>query len=118
GVADAGPVESAERNDTARALLPTLRAGDGATDGAHTIITQYPVGVAAQLFDTLADSDVDEYDTEVNQDSWFTSLLVFMLPMIILLGLFIFLLSRLQGGGRGGVMGFGKSTPKDRKSVG
>ncbi len=109
---DDGNVESAKIKDKEQELLLTLRDGNDATDGADKIITQYPVGVAAQLFDTLADSDVDEYDTEVNQDSWFTSLLVFMLPMIILLGLFIFLMSRMQGGGRGGVMGFGKSKAK------
>ena len=32
--------------------------------------------------------------------------------MVILLGLFVFVMGRMQGGGRGGMMGFGKSKAK------
>ena len=48
----------------------------------------------------------------VTQESWLTRSCLFVLPMVILLGLFFFVMTRMQGGGRGGVMGFGKSKAK------
>jgi cell division protease FtsH len=48
------------------------------------------------------------------------SLLVSALPILLLVGLWLFFMRRMQGGGPGGVMGFGKSkarmlTPDDRR---
>jgi cell division protease FtsH len=40
------------------------------------------------------------------------STLGFWLPMLIVFGIWIFFLNRMQGGGRGGAMGFGKSKAK------
>ena len=51
------------------------------------------------------------WNSEVPQTSWWASLLTLMLPLIIILGLFWFLMGRMQGGGRG-VMQFGKSRAK------
>ncbi|OKL54182.1 cell division protein FtsH [Bowdeniella nasicola] len=51
------------------------------------------------------------YNSEVPQPSWWTSLLTLMLPMVIILGLFWFLMMRAQGGTRG-AMGFGKARAK------
>ncbi len=51
----------------------------------------------------------------VNDDpqrqSWLVSLVLTILPLFLILGLFLFLMSRMQGGGRG-VMQFGKSRAK------
>ena len=51
------------------------------------------------------------FNSEVPQQSWWGSLLTLILPMILLLGLFWFLMSNAQGGGSR-VMSFGKSRAK------
>jgi len=50
-------------------------------------------------------------NSEVPTTSWWSGLLSFLLPMVILLGVFWFLLSNMQGGGNR-VMSFGKSRAK------
>ncbi|TRW43202.1 ATP-dependent zinc metalloprotease FtsH [Georgenia yuyongxinii] len=51
------------------------------------------------------------YNSVVPQQSWLSSLLLFVLPMIIIFGVFWWLLSR-SGGAAGGMMKFGKSKAK------
>ncbi|MFC4556216.1 ATP-dependent zinc metalloprotease FtsH [Georgenia faecalis] len=51
------------------------------------------------------------YNAEVPQPSIWTSILGFILPMLIIVGLFWFFLSRMQSGA-GGMMKFGKSKAK------
>ncbi|MFC0314694.1 ATP-dependent zinc metalloprotease FtsH [Gordonia phosphorivorans] len=76
------------------------------------IEAQYPSGVSARVFQTATTTGAP-YQTHITKDSGFwQSLLIFVLPMVILFGLFFFVMSRMQGGGRGGVMGFGKSKAK------
>ncbi|MGM0585330.1 MAG: ATP-dependent zinc metalloprotease FtsH [Pseudomonadota bacterium] len=53
-----------------------------------------------------------EIQVEPQQSSGLLSTLGFWLPMLILIGIWIFFLNRMQGGGRGGAMGFGKSKAK------
>jgi len=60
---------------------------------------------------TLRAHDV-EIRVEPQQSSGLLSTLGFWLPMLILIGVWIFFLNRMQGGARGGAMGFGKSKAK------
>ena len=53
-----------------------------------------------------------EIRVEPQQSSGLLSTLGFWLPMLILIGVWIFFLNRMQGGARGGAMGFGKSRAK------
>lgn len=53
----------------------------------------------------------DGFTSKVPQPSWWGSLLTLVLPFIIILGLFWFLMSNMQGGGSR-VMSFGKSKAK------
>lgn len=53
----------------------------------------------------------DGYNSEVPKASIWTSMLTLIIPFIIIIGLFYFLTSRMQGGGKN-VMGFGKSRAK------
>jgi cell division protease FtsH len=46
------------------------------------------------------------------QQSGFMSLLGVWLPFIVMIGIWIFFMNRMQGGGKGGAMGFGKSKAK------
>jgi cell division protease FtsH len=51
------------------------------------------------------------FNDENPQQSWWASLLITVLPLIVILGLFWFLMSQMQGGGSR-VMNFGKSRAK------
>jgi len=60
----------------------------------------------------VARADLDKgYNSDVPQTSWWASLLQIMLPFIIIIALFWFLMSSMQGGGSR-VMQFGKSKAK------
>ncbi|CAM3562925.1 ATP-dependent zinc metalloprotease FtsH [Isoptericola cucumis] len=54
----------------------------------------------------------DGFDSEVPQPSFWGSMLSFIIPFLIIGVVFWFILSRMQGGGKNGVMGFGKSKAK------
>ncbi|MEV6772669.1 ATP-dependent zinc metalloprotease FtsH [Nocardia sp. NPDC051030] len=110
---DKGNVDNVQIDDKEQQLRITLKNGNDATDGQKKIIAKYPGGgeVSQQVFQAAQASGA-KVDTSVKQDSWLSQILLFMLPMVILLGLFIFVMSRMQGGGRGGMMGFGKSKAK------
>jgi cell division protease FtsH len=53
-----------------------------------------------------------EVRAEAQEQSGFLSLISLWLPFIVLIGIWIFFMNRMQGGGRGGAMGFGKSRAK------
>ncbi|MCP4821114.1 MAG: ATP-dependent metallopeptidase FtsH/Yme1/Tma family protein, partial [Shimia sp.] len=46
------------------------------------------------------------------ETSGFQALLFSMLPVLLLVGVWIYFMNRMQGGGKGGAMGFGKSKAK------
>ncbi|MFE3256994.1 ATP-dependent zinc metalloprotease FtsH [Nocardia sp. NPDC059091] len=110
---DKSNVDSVQIDDKEQQLRITLKNGNDATKGETKLIAKYPGGgeVSAQVFKAAQDSGA-KVNTAVKQDSWLSQILLFMLPMVILLGLFIFVMARMQGGGRGGMMGFGKSKAK------
>ncbi len=61
---------------------------------------------------TLEDNPPSEgFTDDPARQNWFVSLLFTLLPLALILGLFLFLMTRMQGGGRG-VMQFGKSKAK------
>ena len=49
---------------------------------------------------------------ESQEQSGFQTFLVSLLPFLLLIGVWIYFMNRMQGGGRGGAMGFGKSKAK------
>ncbi|MEM9756899.1 MAG: ATP-dependent zinc metalloprotease FtsH, partial [Pseudomonadota bacterium] len=67
-----------------------------------------------------AETDLTEFLIENNvrvearpqEQSGFFSVLSLWLPVLVLIGIWIFFMNRMQGGGRGGAMGFGKSKAK------
>ena len=80
-------------------------------EGVEEIIAQYPARTAPQVFDAVQAAEPDEYNTKVTQDSFLMSMLGFLLPMLLLFGLLMFFLTRMQGGG--GMFGFGGSKAKE-----
>lgn len=64
----------------------------------------------AQLIETLRKSRVAIKAKPPAESSWFMSIIVSWLPMIVLIGVWIFFMRQMQGGGGGGkAMSFGKS---------
>ncbi|NUS53682.1 MAG: ATP-dependent metallopeptidase FtsH/Yme1/Tma family protein, partial [Streptomycetaceae bacterium] len=106
-------VEKAQIDDKEQQVRLTLKSGNDATDGKKQIIAKYPASAEKTFFDKLAagDTRVEKFNTVVTQDSWFSQVLIFVLPMLLILGAFMLVMGRMQGGGRG-VMGFGKSKAK------
>jgi len=49
---------------------------------------------------------------EAQEQSGLTTFLVGLLPFLLLIGVWIYFMNRMQGGGKGGAMGFGKSRAK------
>ena len=78
----------------------------------NTTVTSYrPDG--ADVVATLEGTDVriDARPDESNMPG-FLSVLISWFPMLLFIGVWIFFMRQMQGGGRGGAMGFGKSRAK------
>ena len=78
------------------------------TDG-NTYTTIRPDGT--DITDRLIENNVT-VDVRRQEQSGFTTVLMTFLPFLILIGIWIYFMNRMQGGGRGGAMGFGKSKAK------
>lgn len=106
---NAGNVTGAQIDDREQQVRLDLKSVSADTDNSNKIITSFPTGYAVPLFDALNAKNV-KTKTVVNQGSILSSLLIYLLPLLLLVGLF-FMFSRMQGGGRMG-FGFGKSKAK------
>ncbi|MEM9319395.1 MAG: ATP-dependent zinc metalloprotease FtsH [Pseudomonadota bacterium] len=76
-------------------------------DGTYSTIKP----AETDLTDVLLDNGV-LVEAEPQEQSGFLSVLSLWLPVLVLIGIWIFFMNRMQGGGRGGAMGFGKSKAK------
>ncbi|WP_460868454.1 ATP-dependent zinc metalloprotease FtsH [Rhodococcus aerolatus] len=106
-----GNVKDAQIDDREQQLRLTLNAAADGTEGATQVIAKYPTGTADLLFTQLRDRNI-AFTTTVTQESFLVSIITFMIPLLLVLGVLFFVMSRMQGGGRGGVMSFGKSKAK------
>jgi cell division protease FtsH len=80
------------------------------------IQAQYPAEISEQLWDRIQEAlaagrIADSVDTEVTQDSVWSSMLILLIPVAIILLLFLVFMSQMQGGGSR-VLNFGKSKAK------
>ncbi|MGG7565340.1 ATP-dependent zinc metalloprotease FtsH [Rhodovulum sp. DZ06] len=96
-----------ENNQVTRVTIDGERVSGQMVSGADFQTIQ-PQG--ADILDDLRAKNV-EIQVEPQESSGLLSTLSFWLPMIILIGIWFFVLNRMQGGGRG-AMGFGKSKAK------
>ncbi|MCR9148027.1 MAG: ATP-dependent zinc metalloprotease FtsH [Rhodobacteraceae bacterium] len=65
----------------------------------------------AEVTNLLIDNNVP-VSAEPQQQSGFQTFLISLLPFVLLIGVWIYFMNRMQGGGKGGAMGFGKSKAK------
>ena len=63
----------------------------------------------AELIPILREAGVDITVKEVQKDSWFMTIFVSWFPMLLLIGVWIFFMRQMQGGGKGGALSFGKN---------
>ncbi|TCM84403.1 membrane protease FtsH catalytic subunit [Rhodovulum steppense] len=101
-------LSSVENGEVASVTLDGERAVIRANDGS-TVTTIIPRG--ADITDRLLARNVD-VRAEPQEQSGLLAYIGTLLPFIILIGIWLFLMNRMQGGGRGGAMGFGKSKAK------
>ena len=107
---DGGTVEQAKIVDGAQRVDLVLTEDFEDKGSAVQFFYVQPQGEL--VVEAIAAADPEGgYNSEVPQTSWWVSLLSLLLPFVIILGLFWFLMSRMQGGGSR-VMQFGKSKAK------
>jgi len=102
-------VQSAKIIDGEQRVDLVLKSAD--PDYGQNVQFYYVAPRGPEVLSALNASSLDSFDDEVPQQSIWTSLLFTVVPFIILILLFWFLMSRMQGGG-GKVMQFGKSRAK------
>jgi cell division protease FtsH len=89
-------------------------SGDNVRDATRVqafYVTPMGPNVTDAVVAAKNDGKIAGYDNKVPQQSWFAGLLITILPILVILGLFWFLMSQVQGGGNR-VMSFGKSKAK------
>ena len=79
------------------------------TQSGGTYVTIKPGD--AEVTKLLIDENIP-VRAEKQQQSGFQSFLITLLPFLLLIGVWVYFMNRMQGGGKGGAMGFGKSKAK------
>ena len=101
-------VTAVEGGNVAQATLDGEQVRYRGTDGKD-YVTIMPWD--AKVTDMLLAQDVPVV-AKAQQQSGFSSFLLTIAPVILLIGVWIYMMNRMQGGGKGGAMGFGKSKAK------
>ena len=90
-------------------LLDKDHAVQGKLADGTNYEVKFPGGYTSQMTRNIVASDA-KFNVDSQEDSPWLGLLLGWLPFILLIGIVLFVLSRVQGGGR--LMGFGKSRAK------
>jgi cell division protease FtsH len=102
-------VESAKITDGEQRVDLTLSKADG--ENGTQVQFYYVTPRGPEVIEAINSANLDNFDDEVPQTNFFTSLLGILLPFLIIGVIFYFILTRMQGGGNR-VMQFGKSKAK------
>ncbi len=70
--------------------------------------TIYPV-TDAELIPLLREAGVDITVKQAQKENWLMTIFVSWFPMLLLIGVWIFFMRQMQGGGKGGALSFGKT---------
>ncbi len=74
-----------------------------------TVFTTTMPMLDPKLIDDLKTNNVIQYGTPPEQPNWFAQIFISWFPMLLLIGVWIFFMRQMQGGGGRGAMSFGKS---------
>ncbi len=78
-------------------------------DGKQTFVTYLPTGTMANVVERLDAAGVVVDTKQPKQGPGIGDMMLAILPMLLLIGAWFFFMRQMQGGGRGGAMGFGRS---------
>ncbi|MEM8632956.1 MAG: ATP-dependent metallopeptidase FtsH/Yme1/Tma family protein, partial [Pseudomonadota bacterium] len=101
-------VDRVNSGDVASATLDGEKVLFRGSDGQNYVTVKPEDAEITQL---LIENNVP-VQARPQEQSGFTTLLMTFLPFLLIIGLWIYFMNRMQGGGRGGAMGFGKSRAK------
>lgn len=94
-----------------KAIEKVTISGDvitGTTDDGRPFRTIYPRN-DDELIPMLRNSGVEIQVKESDQDSFLMTIFVSWFPMLLLIGVWVFFMRQMQGGGKGGALSFGKN---------
>jgi len=94
-----------------KAINRVVISGDvisGTLQDGKPFQTIYPMA-DRELISILRQAGVDITVKEAQKDSWFMTIFVSWFPMLLLIGVWIFFMRQMQGGGKGGALSFGKN---------
>ncbi|QIE40653.1 ATP-dependent zinc metalloprotease FtsH [Meridianimarinicoccus aquatilis] len=101
-------VQRVDAGDVSSVTLDGEKVMFRGSDG-QDYVTIVPQGT--EVTERLINNDVT-VNARPQEQSGFTTLLMTFLPFLLLIGVWIYFMNRMQGGGKGGAMGFGKSKAK------
>jgi len=98
------------RGDRVRKVVVTGRTIKGEFSNGTPFLTYYPAGDEEGLYKDLLKHKVDVEATPPERPSLWSQIFISWFPMLLLIGVWIFFMRQMQGGGGGrGAMSFGKS---------
>jgi len=92
-------------------FTPNRQQIDATLVGGDKVKVNYVSDVSALELENVLKAENITYDSKGTGGSWWSSLLISILPFALLIGFWIFLMNQVQGGGSK-VMSFGKSRAK------
>ncbi|WP_135507284.1 ATP-dependent zinc metalloprotease FtsH [Roseovarius aestuariivivens] len=101
-------VQSVEDGNVAQVTLDGESVRFRGSDGSD-YVTVKPED--AEVTNLLIENGIP-VSAEPQEQSGFQTFLISLLPFVLLIGVWIYFMNRMQGGGKGGAMGFGKSKAK------
>ncbi|GAA3249197.1 ATP-dependent zinc metalloprotease FtsH [Pseudonocardia petroleophila] len=106
---ESGNVTEALVEDREQRLRLTLAQP---VDGSNEILTQYPAQTSDRIVQALQTApNAPSFDVAVRQDSFLTTMLIYLIPLGLVLLVLFWMMNNAQGGGNR-VMSFGKSKAK------
>ena len=101
-------VAAVDAGDVTRATLDGEQVRFERGDGQNYVAIKPQDAEITQL---LTEADIP-FKAEQQEQSGFQTFLMSLLPFLLLIGVWVYFMNRMQGGGKGGAMGFGKSKAK------
>ncbi|MEP2028616.1 MAG: ATP-dependent zinc metalloprotease FtsH [Paracoccaceae bacterium] len=101
-------VAAVDAGDVTRATLDGEQVRFERSDGQSYVAIKPQDAEITQL---LTQADIP-FKAEQQEQSGFQTFLMSLLPFLLLIGVWVYFMNRMQGGGKGGAMGFGKSKAK------
>jgi len=80
----------------------------GSLQDGRAFQTTYPIN-DMEMIPLLRKAGVDIVVKEAQKDSWLMTIFVSWFPMLLLIGVWVFFMRQMQGGGKGGALSFGKT---------